>query len=354
MIDGLFGFESVVFFMVVSKKNPEIRLFFYLLAGVLVLCGALLGYGLFSPVEVVINDDGLIYSAESKASSVLDFLMEQEIEFAFHDKIYPGLYAPIEEGTEVVIERTVPVVITQPAADATYYTSAANVKELLEEMAVPLDGTYFITPLPESPVVPGMQINLVPRRVSTEFEQQRIPHDTRQNEDKDLPKGKHLIVQEGQDGIRELEYKVVYAGDEEISRELVQERIIKEPATAVINIGTKVETAPAELSVASRGERRENYSAEGIASWYGSEFHGRRTSSGEIYDQYGLTAAHRSLPFGTKVKVTFLRTEKSIEVIINDRGPLKRERIIDLSRAAAEAIGLKPYGIGLVRVDVIE
>ncbi len=92
----------------------------------------------------------------------------------------------------------------------------------------------------------------------------------------------------------------------------------------------------------------------GIASWYGSEFHGRRTSSGEIYDQYGLTAAHRSLPFGTKVKVTFLRTEKSIEVIINDRGPLKRERIIDLSRAAAEAIGLKPYGIGLVRVEVIE
>ena len=293
MMDGFFGLKVWCFFMVVSKKMPEFKLCLYLLVGVLVLCGALWVYDLFSFVEVVIDDDGLVYAVESKASSVLDLLVEQEIEFAFHDKIYPGLYAPIEEGTEVVIERTVPVMLTHPAVEATYYTSVATVKELLEELAVPQDGTYFITPLPDSPVVPGMEINLVPRRIITEFEQQKIPHDTRKNEDKDLPKGKRLIVEEGQDGIRELEYRVVYVGEEEISRELVQERIIKEPVTAVIKIGTKVETAPAGETFASRGERAENYSAEGTASWYGAKFHGRRTTSGEIY-QYGFTAAHLS------------------------------------------------------------
>jgi hypothetical protein len=95
-------------------------------------------------------------------------------------------------------------------------------------------------------------------------------------------------------------------------------------------------------------------SQTGIASWYGNEFAGRPTSSGEIFNPYDFTAAHRELPFGTLVKVTFLRTGKEILVRINDRGPHIRDRIIDLSQAAAEAIGLKPYGIGEVLMEVLK
>jgi rare lipoprotein A len=95
-------------------------------------------------------------------------------------------------------------------------------------------------------------------------------------------------------------------------------------------------------------------SQTGIASWYGNEFAGRPTSSGEIFNPYDFTAAHRELPFGTLVKVTFLRTGKEILVRINDRGPHIRDRIIDLSQAAAEAIGLKPHGIGEVLLEVLE
>ena len=84
----------------------------------------------------------------------------------------------------------------------------------------------------------------------------------------------------------------------------------------------------------------------GKASWYGAFHHGRRTASGEIFNQNALTAAHRSLPFGTRLRVTNHQTGRSIVVKVNDRGPFKADRILDLSRAAAQAIGLQ--GVGLV------
>ncbi len=91
----------------------------------------------------------------------------------------------------------------------------------------------------------------------------------------------------------------------------------------------------------------------GTASWYGSLFHGQRTTSGEIFDKEAYTAAHREVPLGTWVEVTFLRTGRSVLVRINDRGPFIGDRIIDLSKRAAREIGLLPYGIGRVRVEVV-
>ena len=95
------------------------------------------------------------------------------------------------------------------------------------------------------------------------------------------------------------------------------------------------------------------YSKTGIASWYGGRFHGRRTANGEIFNKHELTAAHRTLPFGTLVNVTSIDTGQSVQVRINDRGPFIQGRIIDLSAAAADAIGLKSRGIGEVRIDVL-
>ena len=91
----------------------------------------------------------------------------------------------------------------------------------------------------------------------------------------------------------------------------------------------------------------------GQASWYGEPHHGRRTASGEIYDMYQLTAAHPTLPFGTRVLVTNLKNERSVEVRINDRGPTASGRIIDLSYAAAQKLGLRFGGTVRVRLRVI-
>ncbi len=92
---------------------------------------------------------------------------------------------------------------------------------------------------------------------------------------------------------------------------------------------------------------------EGLASWYGGKFQGRRTASGEIFDTRQLTAAHRSLPFGTRVLVTNLENGKSVTVRINDRGPFVAGRVIDLSLAAAAAIGLAGRGLAAVRLEVL-
>src|SRR6185295_16723968 len=78
----------------------------------------------------------------------------------------------------------------------------------------------------------------------------------------------------------------------------------------------------------------------GVASWYGPGFHGQPTSSGAIYDQHALTAAHQKLPLGTRARVTNLDNGKSVEVLVNDRGPFAKGRIIDLSYAAAREIGM--------------
>ena len=91
----------------------------------------------------------------------------------------------------------------------------------------------------------------------------------------------------------------------------------------------------------------------GVASWYGPGYHGKRTSSGERFDQDELTAAHASWQFGTRVRVTFLTTGRSVVVRINDRFPNHKGRVIDLSRAAARQIGLIGPGTGRVRLEVV-
>lgn len=95
------------------------------------------------------------------------------------------------------------------------------------------------------------------------------------------------------------------------------------------------------------------YTEEGNASWYGNPFHGRRASNGEIYDMYKLTAAHRTLPFETMVRVTNLRNGKSTTVRITDRGPFVNDRIIDLSMAAAREIESIGPGVVPVRLEVL-
>jgi len=89
---------------------------------------------------------------------------------------------------------------------------------------------------------------------------------------------------------------------------------------------------------------------KGLASWYGKRFHGRRTASGERYDMHAFTAAHKTLPFGTKVRVRSVRTGKEVVVRINDRGPFAHKRIIDLSQAAITALGVRHRGVTVVEL----
>jgi rare lipoprotein A len=96
------------------------------------------------------------------------------------------------------------------------------------------------------------------------------------------------------------------------------------------------------------------YREEGIASWYGGYFHGRRTSSGDVYDMYLMTAAHKSLPLPTYVRVTNLTNGRSVVLRVNDRGPFVEDRIIDLSFAAASKLGMAAIGTAQVEVVALD
>lgn len=93
------------------------------------------------------------------------------------------------------------------------------------------------------------------------------------------------------------------------------------------------------------------YAQTGQASWYGPGFHGRKTASGQTFNQHALTAAHRQLPLGTRARITNLNNGKKVEVTINDRGPYVGGRVIDLSRAAAKRLAIN--GLGRVRIEAL-
>lgn len=101
------------------------------------------------------------------------------------------------------------------------------------------------------------------------------------------------------------------------------------------------------------GERSPNWREQGLASWYGADFHGRRTANGERYNMYALTAAHKTLPLGTQVVVIAQRTGRRIQVRVNDRGPFVAGRIIDLSLAAARALGSAGAGVVPVTIEAL-
>jgi rare lipoprotein A len=117
------------------------------------------------------------------------------------------------------------------------------------------------------------------------------------------------------------------------------------------------ETAPALMETASPETVKDSKTADtlvkqrGVASWYGRAWRGRRTASGTPYDDRAMTAAHLWLPFETRARVTNLQNGRSVEVVVNDRGPYHEGRIIDLSAKAAEALGIKECGIAEVMVS---
>lgn len=114
------------------------------------------------------------------------------------------------------------------------------------------------------------------------------------------------------------------------------------PVTAVL-----AEAVPGEVDLTLAGEQ------VGLASWYGADFQGKPTASGQIFDEEKLTAAHRTLPLRSRVRVTNLENGRSVEVRINDRGPYVQGRVLDLSTRAAKALGMHKEGLALVRIELL-
>ena len=118
-------------------------------------------------------------------------------------------------------------------------------------------------------------------------------------------------------------------------------------------VGVVPSCAASRPSAAPPGEVRLAFQEEGYASYYGAEHHGKRTASGERFDAGRLTAAHRTLPFGTRILVTNLDNGRRVVVTVTDRGPYRRQRVIDVSKRAAKDLGFLRAGTARVRLEVI-
>ena len=127
-------------------------------------------------------------------------------------------------------------------------------------------------------------------------------------------------------------------------------RLLPAIALAVLLLTAGCASAPPAASISAPVT---GAAEEGLASWYGEPYHGRPTASGNRFDQDALTAAHRTLPFGTVARVTNLDNGRAVDVVINDRGPFVEGRIVDLSRAAAAAIGALGPGVVPARLEVV-
>lgn len=128
--------------------------------------------------------------------------------------------------------------------------------------------------------------------------------------------------------------------------------LLQRPPDIAAPVESPTQPAPAQPTVKKSPAVPAKLPQTGLASWYGAQHQGKQTASGTIYDQGELTAAHPSLPFGSKIKVTNLANGKSVEVEITDRGPFAENRIIDLSRAAAKALDMIESGTATVRLEL--
>ena len=118
--------------------------------------------------------------------------------------------------------------------------------------------------------------------------------------------------------------------------------------------GPSAKQSPANAPKAPASKQAVKPYQVGEASWYGKQFHGKETASGESYDMFRFTAAHPTLPLGSWVRVTNLRNHKAVIVRVNDRGPVVPGRIMDLSYGAAQVLGMRGNGVAKVRLDIVQ
>lgn len=269
-----------------------------------------------------------------------EVLRDEHIDVYPEDDINPPMEAEIHDNETIIVRRATPVTIINFVGERhSHRTHAKTVQHLVETIGfIPKEGER-VMPVPSTIITPDMEIRLI-TFATEEFEETlTIPFETEYISDSSIEMPTEIVEQEGKNGVQKKTYQFVYENDELTDTVLLSDDIVEDPITEIIRVGTKLPSSGTTLD-------------SGIASYYGDGFNGRLTASGSVFDNSKLTAAHRTLPFGTKLRVTSTRTGKSIIVEVTDRGPYVDGRIIDLSKTAFEAIAPLSNGITNVTLEV--
>jgi len=345
--------------------------------GRVVLALALVGgLGLYLQMEkkVVLSVDGSETTVRTFAGTVGDFLGSRGIEVGEHDEVTPELASPIEDGMRVEVQIAKEITLVMNGAPRTIYVTGQTVDEVLQQVDVRESGAYVhpsrgatveegdtivfretvsvalaadghqreiitnaptvgylldsmgiilrardrVEPGAETMLERGMKIQVVRVRFKQITEKRAIPFDTDVRQTDDLVEGERRIEQAGRAGLEETVFMLRLENEKEVGRRLIERRIVSQPVTQIELVGTR----PPQTQY-------------GDASWY---------------ERTGMVAAHQTLPFGTRVKVTNTDTGESVYVTINDRGPYVDGRIIDLSDDAFSQ--LAPLSNGTINVRI--
>jgi len=270
------------------------------------------------------------------ALDVNEVLRELGTEVGRRDIVRPSRLARVVPGMVVEVRRPVAIQVLADGRSHDVITDARTVAGVLERLNIALGPEDRVLPgLDAAPVADG---RIVVQRITraTETRVEAIDFATVKRRNPDLPKGQERVVEPGKKGLREVTEEVVRADGKVESRRALSERVVRAPVDRVVEVGTKTveRTSPRPANTSGRTPNTQ----EGKASWY---------------DHPGndpMTAAHRTLPFGTMVTVTNLANGKTVTVRINDRGPFVEGRIIDLNREAFQRIA--PTSAGVLRVRI--
>ncbi len=267
-------------------------------------------------------DGGETRSVWVHGLTVGDALRELGLQRAPEDFVAPSRDVPLVEGMAVVLRNAVHTTVRVDGDVRDVVTSATTIRELLARAGIELEGRDYVRPDLGVRPSEGMRIRVVRVSRVVEHKQVRIPFSYVERRDSSLERGTRKVVQEGAEGLKVRRVSVTLEDGQRVASRLLSEEVVRKPRDQVVRVGT------GQPAFSGQGRTQ-----TGSASWY------RRA---------GLTAAHRTLPFGTVVKVTNLANGRSVNVRINDRGPFIEGRVIDLSDGAFEE--LAPLSTGVVRV----
>lgn len=251
-------------------------------------------------------------------TTVQDVLQQVNVRISRHGALEPSRGAEVEDGDVIVYEPAVSVKLTADGRTRDVVTNADDVGRLLDSLGIVLRKEDRVEPKPRTALRRGLRVTVVRVSHREVAVQQPIPYGTEIEKSNDLMLGVRRVERAGVAGALRRTYDVTMENGKEVSRTLLRTETVRKPVSEVIVEGT-----------------RPPHTQNGVASWY------HRT---------GMVAAHRSLPFGTQVKVTNTASGRSVVVVINDRGPYVAGRILDLSDDAFAQ--LAPLGAGTINVRI--
>jgi|GEM_PF-1089843 len=286
-------------------------------------------------IPVTIIDGSRSHQIQTSNSTVKNILAACNIELSPADKVFPDLNKKISAGSVIAIDRATPVLISygenKYQLDTQAKTAAEALAEAQEKFSIPEDEIADeILAGNNKEIFHGQELRVSQQRVEEQTEFETLPFDTIYSDDWDMLSGESVVTREGANGEIRRTYLVTYEDDVEISREIINEEIIRDPVNREMTIGQKQPKVVYQENPAATGD-------VGTASWY----------------HYGSTptCAHRTYPKGTQLLVTNNATGAQVVVTVNDYGPAAwTGRIIDLNSVAFSAIA--PLGQGLVNVTV--